>query len=273
MSLATAKSGLSYLYVTNGGYPGDAGNYQGHVTAINLSDGTQKVFNALCSNQTVHFVDSRVTSGADCFPQTQSAIWARAGVIYNPLDDRIYMATGNGDFTPGSFLWGDTVFSLHPDGSGAANGNPLDTYTPTNFISLQNADLDLGSTAPALLPPAAGKFPHLAVQGGKDAVLRLLNLDNLSGQGQVGKTGGEVFSINLPVANDILTQPVVWVNPVGGRGLGHCQRWYGHGRAGVRGGRRREPRPAEPLDGRGRYFTDRGQWDPVHCEQRADLRA
>lgn len=217
LSIATAKSGTSYLYVTNGGYPGDAGNYQGHLTAINLSNGTQKVFNALCSNQTVHFVDSRVTSGADCFPQTQNAIWARAGVIYNPVDDRIYMATGNGDFTPGSFNWGETVFSLHPDGSGAGNGNPLDSYTPTNFQTLTNNDTDLGSTAPALLPPAAGKFPHLAVQGGKDALLRLLNLDNLSGQGQVGKTGGEVFSITLPVANDILTQPVVWVNPAGGR--------------------------------------------------------
>jgi hypothetical protein len=65
LSLATARDGTSYLYVTNGGYPGDAGNYQGHLTAINLSDGSQKVFNALCSNQTVHFVDSRVTSGTE----------------------------------------------------------------------------------------------------------------------------------------------------------------------------------------------------------------
>lgn len=217
LSLATARNGTSYLYVTNGGYPGDAGNYQGHLTAINLADGSQKVFNTLCSNQSLHFVDSRVASGPDCFPQTQSALWARAGVVYNPLDDRLYMTTGNGDFNPAAFDWGDTVFSLHPDGSPAANGNPLDSYTPTNFQALSDTDADLGSTAPALLPTASGLYPHLAVQGGKDGVLRLINLDNLSGQGQSGKTGGAVFSLNSPVGADILTQPAVWVNPADGR--------------------------------------------------------
>jgi outer membrane protein assembly factor BamB len=212
LTIATAQNGISYMYVAHGGYPGDAGNYQGHLTAINLSDGTQKVFNTLCSNQTVHFVDSRVTAGADCFPTTQSAIWARAGVIYDSDNDRLYMATGNGSFSPAQFLWADTVFALHPDGTGAGNGNPLDSYTPINFQELANADLDLGSTAPALLPAASRTFPHLAVQGGKDAVLRLINLDNLGGHNQVGLTGGEVFSIPVPMGGGILTQPAVWVN-------------------------------------------------------------
>jgi hypothetical protein len=36
LSIATASSGSAYLYVTNGGYPGDGGDYQGHVTAIDL---------------------------------------------------------------------------------------------------------------------------------------------------------------------------------------------------------------------------------------------
>jgi hypothetical protein len=217
LSLATAKNGTSYLYMANGGYPGDAGNYQGHITAINLSDGSQKVFNALCSNSTVHFVDSRVTTGKDCYPQVQTAIWARPSVIYDPVNDQIYMSTGNGDYNPSQFDWGETVFALHPDGSGAGNGNPLDSYTPTNFQSLTNSDTDLGSTAPALLPANGGKYPHLAVQGGKDSILRLLNLDNLSGQGQPGKTGGEVFSMSLPVGGQILTQPAVWTNPQDGK--------------------------------------------------------
>jgi hypothetical protein len=217
LSLATAKNGTSYLYVTNGGYPGDAGNYQGHVTAINLSDGTQKVFNTLCSNLTVHFVDSRVTSGIDCYPHVQVAIWARPGVVYDPANDHIYMSTGNGEFNPASFLWGETVFALNADGGGAGNGNPLDSYTPTNYLSLTNSDTDLGSTAPAILPANTGKYPHLAVQGGKDAVLRLINLDNLSGQGQAGKTGGEVFSISLSFGGQILTQPAVWTNPADGK--------------------------------------------------------
>ena len=61
---ATARSGTTYLYSANGGYPGDAGDYQGHVTAINLSTGAQKVFNTQCSDQTVHFVTTPGTP--DC---------------------------------------------------------------------------------------------------------------------------------------------------------------------------------------------------------------
>jgi hypothetical protein len=212
LSFATAANGTSYLYVAQAGYPGDRGNYQGHITAINLTDGTQKVFNTLCSNQTDHFVDSRITSGPDCFPNTMGAIWARPGVIYDPFHDRILMSTGNATFKPSDFLWGDTVFSLNPDGSGSG-GNPLDSYTPSNYQDLQNKDLDIASTAPAILPLASGKYPHLAVQGGKDGVLRLINLDQLSGQNGVGNPGGEVFSMTVPMGGPILTQPAVWVNP------------------------------------------------------------
>src|SRR5512135_3484038 len=57
LSVATTAAGRSYLYVANGGYPGDAGDYQGHVTAIDLATGAQRVFNANCSDQTVHFVE------------------------------------------------------------------------------------------------------------------------------------------------------------------------------------------------------------------------
>lgn len=132
LAVATA-GGVSYLYVTNSGYPGDGGNYQGHVTAINL-----------------------------------------------------------------------------------ANGNPLDSYTPANFQSLQNNDQDLGSTDVAILPvPSGSNVAHLAIQGGKDAKLRLLNLDNLSGQGGLGHTGGEITTINVPQGNEVLTQSAVWLDGSG----------------------------------------------------------
>ena len=40
LAIATVKNGNSYLYVANGGYLGDRGDYQGHLTTINLHDGT-----------------------------------------------------------------------------------------------------------------------------------------------------------------------------------------------------------------------------------------
>ena len=212
LSIATAANGTSFFYVSHAGYPGDRGNYQGHVTVINLATGSQKVFNTLCSNQAVHFVDSRVTTGPDCYPNTMAAVWARPGVVYEPYHNRILLATGNGTFLPGSFMWGDTVISINPDGS-SFGGNPQDSFTPANYQNLQSTDLDLGSTAPAILPAAPGKYPHLAVQGGKDGLLRLINLDQMGGQSGVGHIGGEVFSMQLPMGGMLLTQPAVWVNP------------------------------------------------------------
>ena len=52
---ATAADGHTYLYVPFASYPGDWGEYQGHLVTINLDDGTQKVFNMVCSDQAVHF--------------------------------------------------------------------------------------------------------------------------------------------------------------------------------------------------------------------------
>ncbi len=217
LSIATASSGASYLYAASAGYPGDQGDYQGHITAINLADGSQKVFNAVCSDQAVHFVDSsHVPPTPDC-PAVQTAIWARPGVVYSAATNRIYASTGNGDFLPASHDWGDTVFALNPDGTGST-GNPLDTYTPADFTTLQSADADLGSTDVAILPvPPTSSVRHLAVQGGKDQLLRLLNLDNLSGQGGTGNTGGEIGApIPVPQGGQVLTQPAVWTNPADG---------------------------------------------------------
>ncbi len=210
LSIATDKKGDSYLYVANGGYLGDRGDYQGHVTAINLKTGAQHVFNANCSSRAVHFVER--PGKPDC-PDVQSAVWSRPGVVYNAATDRIYFATGNGIFNPKKYDWGDAVISINPDGTGI-KGNPVDSYTPSNFGELDDYDLDLGSTAPAIIPtPSNCKIKKLAVQGGKDKKLRLINIADLSGQKGPGHTGGEVGSlINIPSGEMIFTQPAVWVN-------------------------------------------------------------
>ena len=216
-ALATATSqGSTYLYAVHGGYPGDNGDYQGHVTAIDLATGAQRVFNAMCSDQALHFARAPATPACGA---ARSAIWSRPGVVYAAGTDRIYMATGNGSFNgdAGGNNWSETVFALHPDGSGV-DDKPLDSYTPANFQSLDNADADLGSTAPAILPvPASSSVQHLALQSGKDGKLRLLDLSNLSGQGGSGRTGGEIGAVgNVLQGGGVHTQPAVWVNPSDG---------------------------------------------------------
>jgi hypothetical protein len=145
----------------------------------------------------------------------RAAVWARSGVVYDADNNEILLATGNGDFVPTSHDWGDSVLAIHPDGTGAA-GDPIDSFTPPNFQNLENTDEDLGSTAPAILPtPSASNVRHLGAQGGKDALLRLLNLDNLSGQGGIGHTGGNVGAA-INIGGAVLTTPAVWTNPSDG---------------------------------------------------------
>lgn len=216
LAIATAD-GATFLYVTHGGYPGDNGDYQGHLTAIDLGTGAQNVFNAMCSDQPIHF--ARVPASPSC-PGFRSAIWARPGVVYDAGTHRIFVATGNGSYSgnQGGHDWSETVFALNPDGSGAG-GAPLDTYTPAEFQSLDASDADLGSAAPAILPvPTGSSVQHLALQTGKDGRLRLIDLANLSGQGGAGHVGGEVGAvIDVPHGGgNVLPQPAVWVNPVDG---------------------------------------------------------
>ena len=102
---------------------------------------------------------------------------------------RVYVATGNGDFDAarGGNDYGDSVLALSADGMSLES-----SYTPTDYAALESGDIDLGSTAPALLPREAhSRTPLLAVQGGKDAMLRLLNRQSLGG------IGGELQRIDL----------------------------------------------------------------------------
>jgi Big-like domain-containing protein/PQQ enzyme-like repeat protein/putative pyrroloquinoline-quinone-binding quinoprotein len=222
LAIATSNA-TSYLYVSHGGYPGDQGDYQGHITAINLATGAQKVFNTACSDQPVHFQSTTVNGATPTCATRQDAIWSRPGVVYDAGTDRILMGTGNA-FSPnlgqfdGNHNWSESVIALHPDatgGAGANAGRPLDSYTPTEHLSLDNADADVGSTAPAILPvPANSRVQHLAMQSGKDAKIRLLDLANLSGQGGPGHTAGEAAAvINVPQGGGVLSQPAVWINP------------------------------------------------------------
>jgi outer membrane protein assembly factor BamB len=213
ISIATAADGRTFLYMTIAAYPdpGDAGDYQGHVVAVDLSSGEQHVFNALCSDRDEHFTE--LGDASDC-TALQAGIWARAGVVYNSATDRVYLTTGNGEYNAnsGGFHWGTSVVALRPDGTTDA-GVPLDSYTPVDFQQLTDADLDLSSTTIEILPHNRSDWPELGVQSGKDSMLRLLNLEDLSGQGGPRHVGGELQLISLPQGGEVLTQPAAWRDP------------------------------------------------------------
>ena len=171
-----------------GGYIGDAPPYQGHVIAINATTGRiVHIWNSLCSH--VH----RLLNPSSC-AHSDSAIWARAGVVVVPGSGNLLVATGNGLFD-GKQNWGDSALLLTPNAS-----RLLRNWTPRDHASLESGDVDLGSTAPALI----GGF---AVQGGKDGKLRLLNPARLGGR--LGATGGELQTVTAPGGAEVVTAPAV----------------------------------------------------------------
>jgi hypothetical protein len=215
-ALAIAQSGgRTFLYSVTDGYIGDQGDYQGHLTAIDLATGAQAVFNTLCSDKTIHLTPPAATNCAS----RQSGIWGRAGATYDAGTDRIYITTGNGEFNAntGGLNWGDSVLALHPDGTGAGAGLPLDSYTPTTYPQLDSQDIDLGSASLTILkPPAGSSVQHLGLQTGKDSKLHLIDLDDMSGTGAPGGVGGAIEVIDVPISEFWMkTQPATWVDADG----------------------------------------------------------
>lgn len=81
----------------------------------------------------------------------------------------------------------------------------LDSFTANDYDFLETNDIDLGSTAPVMLPrQPASDTPLMAVQGGKDGILKLLNRQRL------GHVGGELQDYNL--SPEIFSAPAVWID-------------------------------------------------------------
>ncbi len=192
------------LIATTGGYIGDAPPYQGHVVTIDRVSGRIiHVWNSLCSGQHRLLVPSRC-------PVSDSAIWARSGAVVEPGSGRLLVATGNATGSrpfDGVSNWSDSVLELSPDAA-----RLLHNWTPSNQAALSAADADVGSTAPALLPPLGGL--RLAVQGGKDGKLYLLDLDRLNGtSGAAGpRVGGQRDQVSSPGGGSVFSAPAVWEN-------------------------------------------------------------
>jgi hypothetical protein len=218
-SLTIATSGsTTYLYVVTDGYSGDAGDYQGHLTTINLSNGHQTVFNTLCSEKSFHLDHS---SNNNCPRPLDSdfggsGIWGRGGATFDSRSNQVYISTGNGWFDaniPGNYNWGNSVLALKPDGTGQ-NPMPVDSYTPENYLDLFNSDTDLGSVSLAIVPlQGSHANRHLGVQLGKDAKVRVIDLDNMSGTGLSGEVGGELQLTDVPQGGGGMSeQPAMWID-------------------------------------------------------------
>jgi hypothetical protein len=182
------------VLAATGGYIGDAPTYQGHVVAISRAGGRiDAVFNTLCAKRHAIIVPT------SC-PQSDSAILSRGGAVVEPGGRRLLISTGNATWD-GRRHFGDSVLELT-----FPRLRLRQAFTPRNQAELNSGDVDLGSSAPALL--GQGRV----LIAGKDGVMRVLDLARLNGHrpGSTRRLGGEVQTLPTPGGDQLFTAPAVW---------------------------------------------------------------
>lgn len=171
------------LYIDYGGNWGDCGSYHGTVVQLQLSP--PKIV--------AHWA-TRANGGG---------IWAQGGIAGD--GQALYLTTGN---TFGASGWsdGEAIIRLLP-GLKHSN-NARDYFTPSNWKTLDNEDLDLGGTeALPLNVPVRGEAPaRRVIAFGKDGNAYLADRTNLGG------VGGQI-EVKSVSNSSIITAPAVLQTP------------------------------------------------------------
>ncbi len=138
----------------------------------------------------------------------QGGIWMAGAAPAVDTSGNLYFITGNGSFNAATSNFGDSFVKL--SGSLAL----ADYFTPSDQQNDENGDVDFGSGGAAILVNS-GPFAHLAVGGGKDGALYVLNRDNM------GHFGDSNAVQKISVGNSIFSTAAFWQNtlylaPAGG---------------------------------------------------------
>jgi hypothetical protein len=110
----------------------------------------------------------------------EAGIWLSDTGPAADADGNLYVPTGNGTFDAGSGGrdYGDSVLKLALDGS-SSSLVIRDYFTPHDQDRISQADSDVGSSGPLLLPDQAGAHRHLLLQPTKDSTIYVMDRDNL----------------------------------------------------------------------------------------------
>ncbi len=106
----------------------------------------------------------------------EAGIWLSDTGPAADAEGNLFVPTGNGTFDAGSGGrdYGDSVLKL--DGSSLAI---RDYFTPHDQDRISNADADVGSSGPLLLPDQPGPHRHLLLQPTKDSTIYVIDRDKM----------------------------------------------------------------------------------------------
>jgi hypothetical protein len=146
------------LYVGYSGHLGDCGQYRGWLIGIDTN-----------APQNIRSFKTGVRGGG---------IWATGG----PASDgtNIFVTTGN---TFGATNWSGGEAVIRLQAGPVFSGQTRDFFAPTNWRSLDSADLDLGGSGPVIVDAPAFTPSQLVLAFGKDGNVFALDRNNLGGIG------------------------------------------------------------------------------------------
>ena len=104
-------------------------------------------------------------------------IWGHGGVASDGTN--MFVVTGNTFNTGGNWMGGEAIIRLQTGPTWT--GQPTDYWAPTNWLSLDNSDTDVGGVSATVIDVPGATPSQLVLALGKDRNAYLLNRNNLGG--------------------------------------------------------------------------------------------
>jgi hypothetical protein len=146
-----------HVYVSYSGYLGDCGNYHGWVVGVDISN----------PSNVAGWATTAIGGG----------IWGHGGVASDGTN--MFVVTGNTFNTGGNWMGGEAIIRLQTGPT--FTGQPTDYWAPTNWLSLDDTDTDLGGVSATVIDVPGATPSQLVLALGKDSNAYLVNRNNLGG--------------------------------------------------------------------------------------------
>jgi hypothetical protein len=145
------------VYVPYSGHWSDCGTYHGWVVGVQINN----------PSAVAAWATTAIGGG----------IWGHGGIASDGTN--MFAITGNTFNTAG--IWGGGEAIIRLQAGPVFSRNPTDYWAPTNWLSLDNGDIDLGGCGAVLIDVPGATPSQLVLALGKDGNGYLLNRNNLGG--------------------------------------------------------------------------------------------
>ena len=145
------------VYVAYSAYVGDCGNYHGWVVGVDINN----------PSNVMAWATTAIGGG----------IWGHGGVASDGTN--MFVVTGNTFNTGGNWMGGEAIIRLQA--GPVWTGQPTDYWAPTNWLSLDNSDTDVGGVSATVIDVPGATPSQLVLALGKDRNAYLVNRNNLGG--------------------------------------------------------------------------------------------